>query len=549
MASTEEIERGRTAFDRRQWSQAFAALAMADHQSSLKPDDLERLATAAYLVGRDDEAITIWMRLHRNCLEQRAPDHAARWGFWLSLTYLLAGKSAQGTGWLSRTKRVLTEHGQKCVEQGYVLILEGLVAMFGGDSESAAESFDTSIIIAGRFEDDDLLALALLGKGQAVIGLERQAQGVALLDEAMVGVSAGDVSPILVGIIYCAVILTCQRLFDLGRAREWTIRLNEWCSSQPDLIPFRGQCLVHRSEVLQLQGDWPAALEEAESACRHLVARSDAVAGRAYYQLGELCRLMGAFDKADRMFREASRRGCEPQPGFALLLLATGKGDAAASIRGIINQSGDRRGPLAGLPRPRMLGPAVDILLAGGDIYGARALSDELSMLAEESGAAFVVAIAAQSAGSVRLAEGRHDHALASLREAWTTWQNLQMPYESARVRVLLGRLSEALNEQESARMHYDAARVVFSRLGAEADLADLDGFIGAGGGSVRRGLTNREREVLALVANGSSNRQIADRLGISEHTVARHVSNIFDKLGVNSRTQAVAFSQTSNLL
>jgi len=549
MASTGKILRGRRASDRQQWAQAFAELTAADHQSSLDPDDLERLATAAYLLGRDDEAITTWMRLHRFYRDQDAPDHAARWGFWLSLTYLLAGQPAQATGWLSRTKRVVTGYGQKCVEWGYVLFLEGLVAMFGGNSESAAGSFDKSIAIASDFEDGDLLALALLGKGQAVIGLKRQTEGVALLDEAMVGVSAGDVSPILVGIIYCAVISTCQRIFDLGRAREWTIRLNEWCASQPDLIPFRGLCLIHRSEILQLQGDWLAALEEAENACRRLIDQAGTATGRAYYQLGELCRLMGAFDKAGRMFREASRRGCEPQPGSALLLLATKKGNAAASLRGFIDQSGDRRGPLAGLPRARLLGPAVDILLAEGDIEGARALSDELSTLAQESGAAFLLAIAAQSAGSVGLAEGRHDHALASLRDAWTAWQNLQMPYESARVRVLLGRLSEALGEQEEARMHYDAARLVFSRLGAAPDLAELDGLVGAGGGSDRRGLTDREREVLALVANGSSNRQVADLLSISEHTVARHVSNIFGKLGVNSRTQAVVVSKTRNLL
>jgi pentatricopeptide repeat protein len=300
---------------------------------------------------------------------------------------------------------------------------------------------------------------------------------------------------------------------------------------------------------LQLQGDWPAALEEADNACRDLAARSEAAAGRAYYQAGELCRLMGEFESADRMFREASRRGCEPQPGSALLLLATGKGDAVASIRGAINQSDERRGPLAGMPRPRLLGAAVDILLARGEIESARVVCDELSAFAEESGAAFPLAIAAQAAGSVGLAEGRHDRALVSLRDAWTTWQNLEMPYESARVRVLLGRVSDAMGDPESARMHYDAARSVLARLGASPDVRELDRLTGAGNGSAHGGLTDREREVLALVASGSSNRQIAYRLGISENTVARHVSNIFDKLGVNSRTQAVASAQANGLL
>src|SRR5690606_19690087 len=148
----------------------------------------------------------------------------------------------------------------------------------------------------------------------------------------------------------------------LGRAGEWTMRLLDWCDSQPDLKPFRGQCLVHRSEVLQLQGDWPAALEEARHARRHLADRSDAAVGRACYQLGELCRLTGNFDEARRMFREASERGCEPQPGAALLSLATGKGEAAAAIRALINHAGGGQSLLAGIPRARLLAPAAEIL-------------------------------------------------------------------------------------------------------------------------------------------------------------------------------------------
>lgn len=549
MACNNPIEQGRTAFDGRQWARAFADLGASDRRSPLGIDDLERLATAAYLIGHDDEAIVVWTRLHRICLEQGARAGATRWGFWLSLTYFLSGEPAQGTGWLSRAKRILADHRQDCVESGYLLFLDGLMAMFGGDNAIATDAFDKSISIAGCFTDSDLLALALLGKGQAAVGLEQHAEGVALLDEAMVGVLVEDVSPILVGVIYCAVILTCQGIFDHRRAREWTLQLIDWCASQPDLVPFRGQCLVHRSEILQLQGDWPAALEEAGNARRHLAGESGAVAGRACYQLGEMYRLTGDFKQAGRMFREASRCGCEPQPGSALLQLAIGEGNAALSIRSMIEQSRDQPGPLSGLPRPRLLGPAVEILLAAGDIREARAVSIELSAHAEESGAELLIAAAAQAAGSVDLAERRFEAALASLREAWTAWQKLQMPYESARVRIILGKLSEARGDRQSALLHYDSARTVFTRLGAAPDMAELDRLIGAGSSDARSGLTEREREVLVLLASGSSNRQIASRLGISEHTVARHVSNIFDKLGVNSRTQAVACAHAGNLL
>ena len=402
--------------------------------------------------------------------------------------------------------------------------------------------------MATRFVDNDLLALALLSKGQAVIGLQRPTEGVALLDEAMVGVAVGNISPILVGIIYCAVVLTCQRIFDLERAREWTKQLNDWCTAQPDLVPFRGQCLVHRSEILQLQGDWSGALDEARNACRHLAGRSEGVVGRAYYQCGELYRLLGNFDDADRMFREASQHGCEPQPGAALLMLATGKGNAAASIRSVVGRLTERQGPLAGLPRPRLLGPMVEILLAGGDTEDARSIAEELFLLAKESEAPLLLAAAAQATGAVALAEGKADEALTRLREAWTTWQQLQMPYEAARVRVLLGRSCAEAGDHDTAQLHFDAARAVFTRLGATPDLAALARLTGSDA-RAGQGLTEREREVLTLVAGGASNRQIAARLDISEHTVARHVSNIFDKLGVSSRTQAAAHAHAHNLL
>ncbi|OCK55012.1 LuxR family transcriptional regulator [Bradyrhizobium sp. LMTR 3] len=548
MASSDRINRVRAAFDLQQWTGALAELAASDRISPLEAEDLERLATASYLVGRDAEAVAAWTRLYHLCVERHALDQAARGAFWLSLFHLLAGEPAHGTGWLSRAKRLLNDHGRDCVERGYVLVLDGLMAMLAGDGEAACAASDDALALANRFGDNDLLALALLGKGQAMIGLRRPTEGGALLDEAMVGVSAGDVSPLLVGIIYCAVVLTCQRIFDLARAREWTKQLNDWCAAQPDLVPFRGQCLVHRSEIMQLEGDWSGALEEARNACRHLANRSEAVVGRAYYQCGELCRLRGDFDEADRMFRKASRHGCELQPGLALLMLATGKGNAAASIRSVAGRSSDRQKPPASPTHPGLLGPVVEILLAGGDLEGARSAANELALLAGESEAPFLRASAAQAAGAVAFAEGRTDEALDQLREAWTTWQQLEMPYESARVRVLLGRICAEAGDHQSTQMHFDAARGVFTRLGATPDLAEL-ARVTSFGGRAGLGLTEREHEVLALVAGGASNRQIAVRLDISEHTVARHVSNIFDKLGVNSRTQAVAYAHAYNLL
>jgi len=548
MAHTGALDEGRSAFAGRQWGRAYAQLSAADRNASLEPADLELLATAAYLVGQDEQAIALWARVHHDRLDRGDLERAVYWGYWLSIVQLVHGEPAQATGWLARARRL--DHAQHALSAvpGYGEIVGGLLAMGTGDLAGAAARFAAAVALAERFDDSDLLALGLLGQGQALIVQHELAEGTARLDEAMLGITAGRVSPVLAGIVYCAVILTCQRTFDLARAHEWTRQLDAWCAVQPDLTPFRGECLVHRSQVLQARGDWSGALEEAAKAREHLAARSEAVVGRACYQQGELHRLRGEFDAAEGMFRDAGRYGCEPQPGVSLLRLARGEVDgAAAAIRRAVDAAADIPGPRGGLSRPRLLGPLIEILLALGDAAGARKAADELAAIAARMNAPYLAAMSAQGDGAVLLAEGETRAAQARLREAWMLWQQLEMPYESACVRVLLAQVCRRLGDRETARMHFDAARAVFERLGAAPALAQLERLTAdaASDGS----LTRREREVLALVAAGQSNRRIAAALAISEHTVARHVSNIFDKLGVDSRTAAATYAHTRKLV
>ena len=536
-------ELGTRAFAAREWRVAFDRLSRAQSDGTLDPAELERLGDAAYLIGKPEQAAASWTLAHNGYLASGASSRAGRLGFWLSLTLLLDGKVAQSRGWLARTQRLLGEMTQACPEQGLMLLLEGLFSMGKGDGEKAAQCFDQAVSMARGFGDPELMALSVLGRGQASIQMGHADEGLPLLDEAMVAVTAGDVSPITAGIVYCAVILTCERVFDLRRAHEWTMALDDWCRSQPELIAFRGECLVHRSELLLLKGEWTSALQEARRAAELVSGRSQRLGGRALYQQGELHRLWGQFDEAERLYREAASLGFEPQPGVSLLRLAQGDVQSAlASIRMVDSGAGSQQGPNAGTQRIKLLGPMVEILLAADDVQGARAAADELTRTAAERQAPYVDASAAAAAGAVLLAMGEPEQALGKLRKAWTLWQELEAPYASACTRARIAQACERLGDGHTARLHLDAAAAVLERLGARPDLERLCNRPPTTGVPAS-GLSARERQVLSLIAAGRTNREIAAELKISEHTVARHVSNIFTKIGVSTRTAASAFA------
>lgn len=539
------LRKGRDAFERRAWREALLELSAADRLESLGLEDLRSLAVAAQLTAEDELAIDTWTRAHRMCLETNDALAAARCAFSLGMFLMHAGEMAAGGGWLARSQRIVEEHGEDCVEGGYLLVPAGLRALSSGGPEEALAMFVRAGEIAGRFDEADLRSLSTLGRGQALIDLDRVQEGVDLLDEAMISVMAGEVSTIISGIVYCACIATCRDIYDLSRATEWTSALVRWCDSQPDLKPFRGQCLVHRSEILQMHGSWGPALEEVRLAYDNLTQpRPHPAAGEAAYRRADLHRLRGEFAAAEASYQEAGRWGRSPHPGLALMRLAEGKvGPASVALRNALDEAA------GGVGRAKILPAFVQVMLAAKDLPAARAGADELTEIATALDAPLLIAAAEHTQGQTSFDEGDLKEALGHLLKACDIWDGLDVPYEAARTRTLIGCVRRELGDEDTAGIEFEVARATFEGLGAEPDLESLQRTIGSGASGGRRGLTGREVEVLGLVATGRSNREIADRLVISEKTVARHVSNIFGKLGVTSRSGATAYAYQNDLI
>jgi DNA-binding CsgD family transcriptional regulator len=539
-----DLAAAQEAYGQRRWADAYAHLAAADRQGPLDAEPLDRLGTVAYLTGATETAADAWERAHRAYLRDGAVPPAVRCAFWLGLLLVTRGEHARGGGWLQRAQRALAEAGLDCVERGYLQVPAGMRAL-RRDPVAAHAAFQEVTAVADRFGDPDLQALGRLGQGQALVAAGDAARGVAMLDEAMVAVTSGEVSPIAAGIIYCAVILTCRDVFDMRRAQEWTVALSRWCASQPDLKPYRGQCLVHRSEIMQLRGDWGDALDEVRQACAHLSdPPGDPVLGMALYQQAQLLRLRGELGRAEQAYRRASECGHPAQPGLALLRLAQGRvDDAVAAIRRVV---GEAEGAAE---RSRVLAAQVEIALAAGDVDAARQATDELDRIAADFDSAYLRATVGYARGMVLLAGGEPAAAGPVLRRCWLAWQELDAPYEAARARLAIARTCRTLGDRDTAELELAAAGRTFAQLGAEPALAEVRELSGPEQPHPADGLTPREREVLGLVATGATNREIADTLVISEKTVARHLANIFAKLDLPSRSAATAYAYRHDLV
>ncbi|WP_424858356.1 LuxR C-terminal-related transcriptional regulator [Streptomyces sp. SAI-170] len=542
-AAAQALSRARDAVSRQAWGEAYRLL--SDAPAPLTPDDFAAYADAAWWTSRIDESIVARMKAYAGYTAAGDDRRAGYCAWMLFYEHQLAGRTAVAAGWLRRARRHLSEEPE-CVEQCYLAWMESEAAAARGAFDEAMTIARGMAALARRCGSPDLYAMGVQAQACVLLAEGRVAEGLDLLDDAMCAAMAGELSPFFTGWIYCLGLQRCMACVDLERAAEWTEAAMRWCAAMPAENNFRGLCRVHRVEVLELRGLWPQALEEARRTCEELLPYERWMAGGAYRLVGDIRRRYGESAAAEEAYERAHELGRDPQPGLALLRLAQGRAEAsAAGLRLALAEqpSGQDR-----LGRCRLLGAQVEVALALDRLDEARTAADELGRLAREwqqrcgSQATMLHAVAASAGGAVAYAAHDVERALPLLRRALALWLALWVPYEEAQTRMTLAAACRSAGDDEGARMELRAARGLFERLGAAPDARRAAALLGGLGGHGPQVLTERELQVLRLVAAGRTNRAIAAELVISEHTVARHLNNIFAKLDVSSRSAATAY-------
>ncbi len=527
------------------WKEIYQRLSKADQQGDLGPDDLQMLGLAAYLTGHDVQSFEIMERAHIGYADLNQIREAVRSAFWLGLMLINVGETGRSSGWMARGERLLNQARSDSAEKGLLMIPAALGALSGGQAGQAQSLFEEAVAIGEKFEDVDVMVLARLGLGQTLVRQGEVARGVKLLDETMVSLETEEVYPVVVGIVYCAVIETCRKIWDLGRAKEWTEALTRWCDINPEIVPFRGQCLVRRAEILQFHGEWDHALEGTAKACDLLTRPpGEPAAGEAYYRKAELHRLLGDFEAAEVCYQEAAKLSRNPQPGLAMLRMTQGKlGAAVTSIRNTLKETTDQ------IRLAELLPWAINIMVEGNHMEEATEAVQQLNEIAQDFDSPYLQAMAAHCKGGVFFAKGNYQFALEQLQKALKMWNWLHFPYESALTRELKGLVYREMNDIDNSEAELLAAQWNFEQLRAVPDFERVSRLLAKEKKYEIHGLTLREVQVLKMLAAGKSNKLMANALFISERTVDRHVSNIYQKLRVSSRVEAASFALKENLL
>lgn len=534
------LEQAREAHAQFRWDDAYDCYRAAEEHERLGAEDLAGLADAAWWLGHNDEALNRSEEVYRHHLHGEHVPQAARLAIDIGFLWFLRGEPTVGSGWISRAKRLLAD-APECATHGYLRYLEVEEALGAGRFEDAIDLCHVIQGIADRHDDPTLRAVGMVLEGAADVRRGRVEAGLALIDEAMLPVRAGEVLPDWTGNLYCHMMELFFELADIRRARAWTEATERWCDQHSNAAMFSGICRVHRAQLFNLEGAWAAAEQHAAQACADLADMNVGVVAEGRYQIAELCRLRGNHTAAERAYARAHELGRDPQPGLALLRLAQGRGATASTALRTALSVTERS-----LDRVPLLVAQVEVAAACGEADEVARAAEELDDIAETFHTPGLLANARQAAGIARLAAGEPARALPPLRDAWRRWQELDARYDAAWVRARLAEALAAVGDTEAAAREVESARAVFTQLGAAHDLRALEGVLGETASPF--GLSAREVEVLRCICAGHTNRQIASALTISEKTVARHLSNIFVKLDVASRTEAAGVAFTHGL-
>lgn len=493
----------------------------------LTADDLAAHADAMWYLGRIDDVLRLGAAAYDAFIADSRPAEAAKSAMYLGIFHLGRGDEQQSTGWFGRAQR-LADETPECELHGYLAFIEVDFNLMRGETAAALDAARRVQDVGDRLGASDLVAAGLHGEARALVKSGRVVDGLALLDEAMVTVLQGRVAPFLAFTLYCHAIAACHEVADVGRMSRWTELTEHWLASLPSVTAVgNAMCRVHRAQLQLLRGEWDQAEVGALQVVGHLDANRVDYAAEAWYVIAEVRRMRGDPSSAGA-YDEAHARGRDPQPGRALLRLQQGDvTGAATSVRSALAAVGPdplRRAPICAA--------AVEIALAAGRLDDATAAESELAATAAKYATSGLQAAAADARGAVLLAKGLVTEALPVLHDACRRWHELGAVCDAAGTRLRLAEAYRAFGDEVSAAAEDAQAQATFERLGAHRPMP-----------AAPDGLTQRECQVLALVAAGHSNREIGEALFISDRTVARHLTNLFHKIGVTSRTQAARYA------
>jgi LuxR family transcriptional regulator, maltose regulon positive regulatory protein len=532
------LDAGWAALSEGRWGQARSSFedSLADEET---PEAVEGLSWAAWWL---DDAQTVFdareraFRLYR---ERGDAPSAARMATWLAADQLdFSGAWAVASGWLQRSHRLLDplepgpDHGWLAFHEGYIAHLEGETATACKHAKLAAE-------LGRRFEVADLEMLGLALEGAALVATARVDEGMPRLDEATATALEGQATiPISSAWTCCLLVSACISVLDYERAFAWCDRIAEFAERYGSryMLAF---CLTEYGAIDVWRGQWSDAEKRLQAGVETFSRSRPAWAPAPLVALAELRRRQGRAAEAEELLDQAGTSS-SAQLGRARLALDRGETlEAVELLERVLRQTSGR---LSRFPACELL---VRARIAHGELAEASEALEELRQLERLVRTPAFRAHVARAAGMVAAAAGDHAEARPQLEDAVDTFEASGAPYEAAGARIELATSLDALGRRREATHEAAAALESLLRLGAAADAARAQQLLETPDSTV----TAREREVLALLAGGLTNRQIAERLVVSEHTVHRHVTNILRKLDLPSRTAAAAHAVRSGLV